>query len=150
MFYGRFDKLKFENERSILRDSLCNKKDQSPIITCGNVINSQPTLKSGKAAGADRINGNLLKLCKEPLSPILCILFQQSIDSVCIPVIWKSAKIVTVPKKSPLASNNDYQPAALTSIIMKYFENIMKNLLWQQLNQYTDPYQFAYTSNQCI
>lgn len=51
---------------------------------------------------------------------ILCKLFQQSIDSVCIPVIWETAEIVPVLKKSPPTCYSDYLPVALTSIIMKF------------------------------
>ena len=149
-FYARFDKHNFENERSNLVALLYNVNNPSPIVTVNDVLKSLKTIKPGKSAGPDRISGSLLKLCKEPLSPILCKLFQQSIDSCSIPVIWKTAEIIPVPKKSPPICNNDYRPVALTSIIMKCFEKIVKNLLCQQVKQYIDPYQFAYTSNRCV
>lgn len=80
--------------------------------------------KHGTAAGPDRINGNILKLCKEP--SILCKIFQQLLDSACMPTIWKTAELIAVPQKSPPTNNNDYWQVALTSIIMKCFERIVK------------------------
>ena len=149
-FYGRFDVHDFHNERSILVDTLCNLNEQSPIITQEGVIKSLHSVKSGKSAGPDKIPGVLLKICKEPLAPILCKLFQQSIDSACIPKIWKTAEIIPIPKKFPPTCKNDYRPVALTSIIMKCFEKIVKNILCQQVKHATDPNQFAYTSNRCV
>ena len=113
---------------------LNNKNCPSPIITQNDVNKSIQSIKPGKSAGPDRITGSLLRLCKEPLSPILCQLFQQSLDSGIIPVIWKTAEIIPVPKKSPPTCNNDFRPIALTSIVMKCSEKIIKSFYVNKLS----------------
>ena len=123
----------FEKERSNLVALLCNVNNPSPIVTINDVLKSLQAIEPGKSAGPDRISGSLLKLCKEPLSPIFCKLFQQSIDSCSIPVIWKTAEIIPVPRKSPPICNNDYRPVALTSIVMKCFERMMVTLLRREV-----------------
>jgi len=120
------------------------------VVSEDDVLRSLNAIKTGKAAGPDKINGNILKMCKSPLSPILCKIFQQSIDSVSIPVIWKTSEIIPLPKKPSPVCNNDYRPVALTSIIMKCLERIIKNLLCEQVKPFTDCYQFAYTKQRCV
>ena len=107
-------------------------------------------IKPGKAAGPDKINGSVLKLCKSPLSNILCKIYQQSLDNMCIPVSWKTSEIIPLPKKPAPVCNNDYRPVALTSIEMKCLERIVKNVLCKQVKPHSDQYQFAYTSNRCV
>ena len=123
IFYGRFDKENFSGVRTCMvnfhRDRL--HEAERIIISENDVIKSLNSIKLGKAAGPDRINGNVLKLCKIPLASILCKIYQQSIDSVCIPTIWKTSEIIPVPKKQVPECNNDYRPIALTSIMMKCY-----------------------------
>ena len=87
-------------------------------VTENDVLESVAAIKANKAAGPDRINGNILKLCKAPLTPILCKIFQQSLDMSHIPVCWKTSEIVPIAKRSTPQCNNDYRPVALTSISM--------------------------------
>ena len=87
----------------------------------------------------------VLKMCKEPLTPIMCNIFQQSLNEACIPTIWKTSEIIPIPKKSPPMCKNDYRPVALKSVIMKCLEKIVKVILLRQVNQFMDNYQFAYS-----
>ena len=61
-----------------------------------------------------------------------------------------TSEIVPLPKKPSPVCNNDYRPVALTSIVMKSLERIVKNLLCQQVRPYTDHYQFAYSKGRCV
>lgn len=45
---------------------------------------------------------------------------------------------------------NDYRPVALTAIMMKCLEKIVKNILTEQVKTYVDTHQFAYTKNRCV
>ena len=58
-----------------------------------------------------------------------------------LPDSWKLAGITRIPKKANLISNNDFRPIALTSILMKCFEQIMKKRLLSFLK--LDECQFA-------
>ena len=55
--------------------------------------------------------------------------------------------IVPVPKKTKITSLNDYRPVALTSIIMKCFERLVKTFITSSLPDSLDPLQFAYRAN---
>ena len=152
VFYGRFDKYDFYSLRSSMVDLHNNALSDADkiVITEDDVLKSLSNIKTGKAAGPDKINGNILKLCKATFTPILSKIFQQSVDSVSIPVSWKTSEIIPLPKKPSPLCNNDYRPVALTSIIMKCLERIIKNLLCEQVKTFTDCYQFAYTKNRCV
>ncbi len=149
-FYARFDNQDFSAERSHLRDFNRAMNDSRIVISVHDVHKALHSIRTGKAAGPDKINGNVLKLCKDPLAPALCKIFQQSLDNACIPTLWKTSEIIPVPKKSPPTCKNDYRPVALTSIMMKCLERIVKTILCEQVKQFMDPFQFAYTNNRSV
>ena len=97
------------------------------MISVEDVLRSLQSLKVGKSSGPDKISGKILSLSKVQLAPILCKLFQQSLDTACIPKLWKTPEIVPVPKRTSPSCNNDYRPVALTSIMMKCLERIIKS-----------------------
>ena len=45
---------------------------------------------------------------------------------------------------------NDYRPVALTAVIMKCFERIVKELLVSQTKPFIDPFQFAYRAERSV
>ena len=66
---------------------------------------------------------------------------------------WKLSSITPLPKKPNPQSNNDYRPIALTSVIMKCFERIMKARILKHVK--LEENQFAYrckrsTKDACI
>ena len=152
VFYARFDKHDFTDLQHCIADFHRTRLSNTDklVITEDDVIKSLSCIKPGKAAGPDKINGSVLKLCKTSLSKILCKIYQQSIDELCIPQIWKTSEIIPLPKNQTPVCNNDYRPVALTSIEMKCLERIIKNKLCEQVKPFTDKYQFAYTSNRCV
>lgn len=150
IFYSRFDKHDFSNESNSIITHITNENMPSILISNTDVLESLHSIKTGKAPGPDKVNGDFIKLCKEPLSPILCKIFQRSLDEAYIPRIWKTSEIIPVPKKSPPTCNNDFRPVALTSVIMKCLEKIVKNRLLRQVNDFQDNYQFAYRESRCV
>jgi gmma-aminobutyric acid receptor subunit gamma/cGMP-dependent protein kinase 2 len=52
--------------------------------------------------------------------------------------------IISVPKKGKVAELNDYRPVALTSVIMKCFERLVKDHIISSLPDTLDPLQFTY------
>ena len=149
-FYARFDKQDFTTVRIHIINFL-KSRDAEPItITEEDVLRSLKLLKIGKAAGPDGIGSSIVKLCREPLAPVLCKIFQKSINETHIPKIWKTSELVPAPKKNPPTCNNDYRPIALTAIMMKCLEKIVKNMVTQQVKPHIDNFQFAYTVNRCV
>jgi gmma-aminobutyric acid receptor subunit gamma/cGMP-dependent protein kinase 2 len=60
------------------------------------------------------------------------------------------ATIVPVPKKAKIPELNDYHPVALTSVIMKCFERLVKDHNTSTVPVTLDPLQFAYRTNRSI
>ena len=105
------------------------------------------TLKSQdfkKSPGPDGICGRTLKYCADQLSGVFQYLFQASLDTVTIPDIWKNSKVVPVPKKNNPKQLNDFRPVALTSLVMKTLEKLIKSFILSEIEHKLDPLQFAY------
>lgn len=92
----------------------------------------------------------MLKSCKYELTEIFVKLFQSSLDIHVVPSLWKTSKIVPVPKCNTPTEMNDLRPIALTSIVMKCFEKIVKMNLMKNVSSYCDGLQFAYKENRSV
>ncbi len=64
-----------------------------------------------------------------------------------VPTSFKNSVIIPVPKNSKPSCLNDYRPVALTSIVMKVFERLVKNHICSSVPLTLDPLQFAYRLN---
>ena len=101
-------------------------------------------LGQNKAAGPNGISPKVLKACGGQLCGILQHLFNLSLSQGRVPVLWKTSRLVPVPKKPSPSALNDYRPVALTSHIMKVLERLVLAHLTPQVTSYLDPLQFAY------
>uniref|UniRef100_A0A669DLI1 Reverse transcriptase domain-containing protein n=1 Tax=Oreochromis niloticus TaxID=8128 RepID=A0A669DLI1_ORENI len=100
-----------------------------------------------KAAGPDGITGRLLRCCADQLAGVFTYIFNESLAKSVVPTCFKRSTIIPVPKNSKPSSLNDYRPAALTSVVMKVFERLLKNIISSSIPDSTDPLQFAYRPN---
>ena len=66
------------------------------------------------------------------------------VDNYRVPILWKTSYITPVPKKTCPKENNDYRPVAFTSIVMNCLERIVACKLWLDVQDYLDPFQYAY------
>ncbi|KAK1799315.1 hypothetical protein P4O66_007561 [Electrophorus voltai] len=64
-----------------------------------------------------------------------------------VPSSFKRSTIVPVPKKPGPSGLNDYRPVALTSVMMKCFEKLVRDFITSSLPASMDPLQFAYRHN---
>ncbi len=92
-----------------------------------------------KAAGPDGITGRLL------LAGLFTSIFTESLTNSVVPT--SESVIIPVPKNNKPSCLNDYRPVALTSIVMKVFERLVKNLICSSIPVTLDPLQFAYRPN---
>ena len=86
-------------------------------------------LKPDKAAGPDSIKPLVLRNLNLQISPILQLLFQKSIDTGAIPLIWTSANVVPLFKKGNKEDPANYRPISLTCILCKVLEHIVASNL---------------------
>ncbi|KAK1798158.1 hypothetical protein P4O66_000652 [Electrophorus voltai] len=98
--------------------------------------------------GPDGICGRVLKACADQLAPVFTDIFNLSLTLGIVPSSFKRSTIVPVPKKPrPSSDLNDYRPVALTSVVMKCFEKLVRDFITSSLPASMDPLQFAYRHN---
>ena len=113
------------------------------------VMKKLKKLKTNKSPGIDEMHPKMLKELKDEVCKPLTIIFNKSLDSNQLPLIWKKAKISAIYKNKGskrLACN--YRPVSLTSIVCKMMEAIIrdhiiehmkKELLFSNCLLYTSP-----------
>ncbi len=80
------------------------------------------------------------------LAPIFNYIFNLSLSQQKVPDLWKQSTIVPAAKSKHPKSLNDFRPIALTSLVMKSFEKLIKAELLKTTEHLLDPLQFAYRS----
>ena len=93
------------------------------------------SLNIHKAHGHDDISIRMIKICDKSLLKPLTILFQNSINSSCYPIVWKRSNIIPVHKKNNKQLVNNYRPISLLPIFGKIFEKIIFDRLYNFLLQ---------------
>ncbi|KAK1805677.1 hypothetical protein P4O66_019239 [Electrophorus voltai] len=123
--------------------------EQRPlIITESDVRRVFKRVNTRKAMGADGICGRVLKACADQLAPVFTDIFNLSLTLGIVPSSFKRSTIVPVLKKPrPSSDLNDYRPVALTSVVMKCFEKLVRDFITSSLPASMDPLQFAYRHN---
>jgi len=64
-----------------------------------------------------------------------------------VPDLCKQSTIVPIAKNKHPKTLNDFRPIALTSLVMKSFEKLVKENIILRTNPLLDPLQFAYRTN---
>ncbi len=106
--------------------------------------------KRKKAPGPDGVTPACLKSCADQLAPIFTKIFNRSLELCEVPSCFKRSTIIPIPKKSKITGLNDYRPVALTSVVMKSFENLVLAHLKDITGPLLDPLQFAYRANRSV
>lgn len=98
--------------------------------------NSDP--KSGIFSSKYAQSNKLVFLLTFSTSPSACLL------QTTVPTRFKRSNIVSVLKKSMGTCLNDWHPVALTSIVSKCFERLIRDTICSVLSASLDPLQFAH------
>ncbi|XP_062844896.1 uncharacterized protein LOC134303416 [Trichomycterus rosablanca] len=117
------------------------------IIRESDVRRAFRRVNTRRAAGPDGIAGRVIKACADQLAPVFTVIFNLSLTQCIVPACFKQSVIVPVPKKNQPACLNDFRPVALTSVVMKCFERIIRDFITSSLPDSMDPLQFAYRHN---
>jgi hypothetical protein len=92
-----------------------------------------------KAAGPDGIPSCVLRACTDKLAGVFMDIFNLSLSQSAV----KMATIVPVPKNAKVTELYDYHRTALSSVIMKCFERLVKDHIISILPVTLDSFQFA-------
>ena len=90
-------------------------------------------LDCNKSTGRDEISPHVLKNCYEPLSVVLCILFQKSYTEGETPKEWREANVTPLFKKGSRLDSSNYRPVSLTSVCCKLMEGIIRDKIMKYL-----------------
>lgn len=149
-FYSRFDVHDFSKEIADLKQSLSEPSAPTPSFSVQSVENTFKHCKARTSPGPDNITSRMLINCAEQLAPIFAYIFNMSLYQQRVPDLWKQSIIVPIAKISRPKAQNDYRPVALTSLVMKSFEKLVKRELMIKTEHLLDPLQFAYRCNRGV
>ena len=79
------------------------------------------------AASPDGIPSHVLRACASQLGEVFTDIFNLSLSQYVVHTCFKVYTIVPIPKIAKVTELNDYRPIALTSVIMKCFERLVKD-----------------------
>ena len=102
-------------------------------ITTHGIENLLGNLDPNKAMGPDKISPYILKYCAAKISPILQLIFTQSLNTGQLPSDWQKANICPVFKKGNRSNPSNYRPISLTSSCCKVFEHIVFHSIMDHL-----------------
>jgi len=86
-------------------------------------------LKSKAKGGPDGIPPLFFKKCKLWVSPVLSHIFQSCFEAGFMPTIWLKAFITPIFKKGNKLDPCNYRPIALTCVMCKLMESVVKDQL---------------------
>jgi len=90
-------------------------------------------LKPKAKGGPDQLSPLFIKKCSLWLAPALALLFQRSFDTGFFPAIWALSYVTPIFKSGDRADVGNYRPIALTCVMCKLMESIIKDQLLQYL-----------------
>ena len=136
---------------------LCSRLISSPQTTMDNIkVTPEGVdkllqgLSPHKASGPDEISPSprILKELHLEIAPVLCHIFNISLDTGTVPDDWKKATVAPVFKKGLKSKPSNYRPISLTCITSKLLEHIIvSNLMtFFDKNNILSPYQHGFRS----
>ena len=107
------------------------------------------SLKSGKSAGPDRINNDMIKLGGSLLHSTIRKILNDIIKSGNYPNQWKENYIVPVHKSDKLDDPTNYRGIALANCLGKLLNKVLYDRIYSHLtkNNFWSPYQNGFMKN---
>ena len=100
-------------------------------------------ISASKSHGPDGIPNRVLKDFAYELSDAVCTIFNSSLPSSEVPLIWEDATITPIPKIQPASCEDDVRPISLTTYLSKVLEDFVVNWMIQDIRHKIDPKQFG-------
>ncbi len=148
-FYGRFESNGGSAALPSSASGSSRQRSEDYVITVteDEVRRALKGVNIRKAAGPDGITGRVLRSCADQLAGLFTSIFNESLATSVVSTSFKKSIIIPVPKNNKPSCLNDYRPVALTSIVMKVFERLVKSHISSSIPVTLDPLQFAYRPN---
>ncbi len=148
-FYGRFECNGGSVTLPISVSGSSRQSSDNHVITVSEdeVRRVLKRVNVRKAAGHDGITGRVLRSCADQLAGLFTSIFNECLATSVVPTSFTKSVIIPVPKNNKPSCLNDYRPVALTSIVMKVFERLVKSHICSSIPVTLDPLQFAYRPN---
>lgn len=86
-----------------------------------------------------------MRYCAEQVSEVFSKLFRMCAEHNQIPMILTTSTIVPIAKSRNAKELSDFRQVALTSLVMKTFEKVIKDKIVSLIDGKLDPLQFAGT-----
>ena len=83
------------------------------------------SLKIHKASGPDGLSARVLKECSSEISPMLSLIYNESLAQGTVPDDCRQANVALVYKKGEKYNAANYRPVLLTCIYCKTLEHII-------------------------
>lgn len=94
-------------------------------------------IKSGSGVGIDDLEIKFIKIASHFLAYPLCDLFNLSISTCKVPVMWKCARVTPLYKSGDPLDPNNYRPISIISNVVKVFEKIIFKRLFKYINEFS-------------
>ncbi len=102
-------------------------------------------LKSGNADCPDNTANETLKIFREARTPCLTKLFNDMAEKKWVPSQWKLREIILLFKKGEREDINNYRPITLNSNLSKVFMTVLKNRIYNTLEENQSKEQAGFT-----
>ena len=116
------------------------------LFTEEELMKAMSDVQPNSAAGPDGFPAMLLKKCSSTLAHPLFMISHDSLDSGIIPDTCKTANITPIHKGKSRAIPKNYRPVALTSLLIKTFEKVVRRHLvnHMEVNELFNPSQHGF------
>ena len=122
----------FESAFTRESDTEIPSKGTSPFSPMGEitvdpkgVLKLLNNLNIHKASGPDGLSARVLKECSSEISPMLALIYNESLAQGTVPDDWRQANVAPVFKKGEKYNAANYRPVSLTCICCKTLEHII-------------------------
>ena len=86
----------------------------------------------------------VLKQLKIEIAPVICLLFEKTLQTGQLPSDWKKAQVCPLFKKGDKTEPSNYRPISLTCILCKVMEHIIASNLSTHLNKHNILYELQH------
>ena len=122
----------FESAFTRESDTEIPSKGTSPSTPIGEItVDPKRVLKLlnklniHKTSGSDGLSARVLKECSSEISPMLALIYNESLAQGTVPDDWRQANVAPVFKKGEKCNAANYRPMSLTRICCKTLEHII-------------------------